>query len=416
MLLVKQLAGVFTGAGFAEKSGRHPVDDDCDFLRGPIDILCSSRNGSIIAMGPGGSLTADGGGQEVDGTGLVATAGLIDSHTHAIFAGDRSPEYFRRWAGNDYVAIGRNGGGIHETVRTTAAASDNTLVDTLCGRLQAMRALGSTVVEVKSGYGGSAAGELRLLRLIRATGERLRNVGPELRVTFLGLHALPPDRDESGYCDDMIRILPEIARDGLADHVDAFPERGFMTLNSARRFLCEASNHGFSMSLHADELTPLGGAEAAIALGARSVDHLQHVSDTAIESLGREATVATLLPATALFSGLAQAPARRLLSAGARVALATDFNPGTAPAHDLQLTMFLAAAMLRMTAAEIFCAVTYNAAVALGLGESHGFISPGRVANMALWPVCVADNPVAMLEEIVVMRRSPAYTIVKGRY
>jgi imidazolonepropionase len=205
----------------------------------------------------------------------------------------------------------------------------------------------------------------------------------------------------------MIAALPRVASERLASQVDTFPEKGFFTRDESLRFSNAAREHGLPCKVHADELSDLGSSAAFAKIGALSVDHLQCVSDEGVAALASSSTVATMMPATSFFVGLPYANARRLLDAGVRVALATDFNPGTAPAQDLQPTMLLAAAQMKMSAAEILCGVTFNAAAALGLEKTHGVLAPGRIGD-----VLVFDRP---LVEVILSRRRPHRVVHRGR-
>lgn len=371
-MLIRSLAGLFTCKGFVENGGRRPTIAQADFVRGPVDIY--SRDGVIVDIGR--NLTVPSDCEIADGAGKLALPGFVDSHTHAVFAGDRSSEFFQRWAGQSYVDIAKSGGGIKATQKWTAETADDVLVKGLVNHLRAMRASGTAAVEIKSGYGRSAEEELRLLRVIRSAAAEV----PEVKVspTFLALHALPDGRRESDFTDEMISILPNIVEEGLATFADTFPESGFFSLDEALRFSRAAQNLGLKLKVHAEELSHLGTSETFISLGATSIDHLQHISDDAIQALRTSDTVATLLPATSFYLGLPYALARRLLDVGARVALATDFNPGTAPSHDLRFTALLAASQLKMTAAEILCAVTVNAAFAVGMNSSAAELAIGN--------------------------------------
>ncbi|MCS7032834.1 MAG: imidazolonepropionase [Phycisphaerae bacterium] len=410
-MLIQNLAGLFDGSGFVRKQGRRPTPEDCGFRPGPLDVLIDPASGRIQRVErqiPPGSCFC------LNGEGLVALPGFIDPHTHAIFGGQRFEEYFLRWAGRSYVEIAAAGGGIHSTVRATRDTSDPSLRQGLRARLRRMLRCGATVVEVKSGYADSAEGELRLLRIIQSLSGDPHL--PEICPTFLALHALPQGRDESGFVDEMIAALPQIAAAKLAKHVDAFPEKGFFTLESALRLARSAAGFGLAAKIHADELTDLGTSAAFIRAGARSIDHLQCISDEAVALLADSSTVATLLPATSFFVGLPYANARRLLDAGARVALATDFNPGTAPASDLQLTHLLAVSQLKMTAPEVLCATTLNAAAAVGLEATHGAILPGRAGNLLLYRAGpdVDQTGIRLLQAILLERAVPERVIVRG--
>ncbi len=402
-MLIRNLEGLFTCKGFAENGGRRPTLAQADFVRGPVDIY--SRDGVIVEIGR--NLTVPSECEIVDGSGKVALPGFVDSHTHAVFAGNRAGEFFQRWAGQSYVDIAKAGGGIKATQRWTAEASGTALVAGLVTHLRAMRAAGTVAVEIKSGYGRSAEEELRLLRVIRDAAAQV----PEIKVasTFLALHALPEGRTERDFTDEMIAVLPPIAAEGLATFADTFPERGFFSLEEAVRFSKAAQEAGLKLKVHAEELSHLGTSEAFIALGATSIDHLQHISDAAIESLCTSETVATLLPATSFYLGLSYGPARRLIDAGAQVALATDFNPGTAPSHDLRFTALLAASQLKMTAAEILCAITVNAALALDLSEQSNVIAIASLSNFNFIPGCDSKVVPEVLLERYLLNGFPVF-------
>lgn len=404
---IRNLAGIFTGEGFVRRDGRRVRDEDCSFARGPIDLFIDSDG--LVADATISS------NEEFDGTNMLALPGFVDPHTHAIFAGERSHEYFMRWAGKTYLEITQAGGGIHSTVAATKDATDASLIESFRSRLQAMRACGATTIEVKSGYANSARDELRLLRLIR-DGSRDKAV-PRVRASFLALHALPKGRNEDEYVDEMIAALPQVVAEKLADQVDTFPEKGFFTRESCLRFSEAARKLGLPCKVHADELCDLGSSAAFIRAGALSIDHLQHISDEAVSLLSSHPTVATMLPATSFFVGIPYANARRLIDACARVALATDFNPGTAPARDLQLTHMLAASQMKMSAAEILCASTYNAAAALGLEKSHGALAAGRVGNVLLhkFDGGISNDGMSELQQIILSHRRPSAVILGGQ-
>ncbi len=416
MLRIANLRAVFTGEGFAKKQGRRPSSEDCGFREGPLDLICCPDSGRIIDLvgtrhGSSFPIT-----ETIDGSGLFATSAWIDSHTHALFAGHRSTEFFARWAGKTYREISDSGGGIHNTIRDTTAASDATLALDLEHHLRQMLASGTAVIEVKTGYGATANDERRMLQIIADV--RHRPGLPEVVSTYLGLHTVPRDVNRSTHVASMTAVVEEIAKDQLASFVDAFPEQGFYTLEEAQGFLEAGRRHGLGIKVHADEITDMNTSLAGIRLGAASIDHLEHISDAAVTALRDSQTVATLLPATSLFLGIGFADASRLINSGARVALASDFNPGSAPASDLQLTMLLAASQLRMTAAEIFCAITYNAAGALGLDATHGVLTTSKAANIALWktssPLSVASN-IEGLEQIIIQRTQPIAVVVRGQ-
>ncbi|HEX4146652.1 MAG TPA: imidazolonepropionase [Pirellulales bacterium] len=420
MLRITNLSGLFTGAGFEQKDGRHPKPDDCGFVGGPIEIVCSGAGTIERIVQAGGSpavRAADAANEVVDGTGLFATAGFIDAHTHALFAGRRGNEFFERWQGKTYREISDADGGIHRTVRCTTDASDGELCRALIERLTEMLAAGTTVAEVKSGYAATAADELRLLRLIKQAGQSASL--PRIIATFLGLHAVPSGRAEQDYVAEIVAALETVASERLATFVDSFPEQGFFSRSECERFTRAAHGRGLNSKVHAEEITSQGTTALFVRLGATSVDHLEQIDDDAVATLAASNTTAVLLPATSLFLGIGYAPARKLIDSGARVAVATDFNPGSAPACDLQLAALLAAAQMRMTAAEILCAITYNAATALRLETSHGSLSPGKSADILLWNLgtdsSFPSDGTALLEEIFVRRLRPRQIVLQGK-
>ncbi|MGH7528849.1 MAG: imidazolonepropionase [Gemmatimonadales bacterium] len=317
----------------------------------------------------------------------VLFPGFIDCHTHAVFGAPRLDDHERRALGADYQAIAAGGGGILQSVRDVRARPEADLVALTRHRLAMLLAHGATTIEAKSGYGLELAAELKQLRVLRRLAAE-RTPPVTLVPTFLGAHEVPPEyrKDRAAYvrllCDEMI---PAVAREGLARACDVFCEPGVFATAESRAILTAARRHGLALKLHADELDGSGGAELAVELGALSADHLAAVSDQGIRALAASETVAVLLPATMVFLGRqTQAPARRLIEAGAAVALASDFNPGSSPTVGLPLVMALAVSQLGLRHAEAVTAVTVNAAAALGLAAERGQIAPGFVADLVV--------------------------------
>ncbi len=332
----------------------------------------------------------------VDAAGGTVTPGLIDAHTHLLFAGSREGELELRQRGAGYLEILAAGGGILSTVAATRSASSEALAAHGRRWLREMLAHGVTTVEAKSGYGLDLATELRLLEVAHALGRE----GPiDVIPTWLGAHAVPlefrsrPDGTEAYVRHLLDEQLPGVAAQGRARFADVFCERGVFTPDQSRRILKAASAYGMAPRLHADEIAPSGGAELAAEIGALSADHLATPSDAGIDALARAAAaghpvVATLLPATTWFLMHDDfAPARRLIERGVPVALATDFNPGTSPTASLPLVMTVACLALKLTPSEALAAVTINAAHALDLGEDLGSLEPGKQADITIWRV-----------------------------
>jgi imidazolonepropionase len=320
----------------------------------------------------------------VDAAGKVVLPGFVDSHTHLLFAGTREDEFEQRIQGATYQQISARGGGINSTVKRVRQASRKELKDLARPRLGRMLAAGVTTVEVKSGYGLTLADELKSLQAIA----ELNAEGPlELVPTFLGAHAVPPEfaQDRAGYVRLLVdQMLPEIARGRLAEFCDVFCETGVFGLGESEQILDKARTLGLRLKLHADELTPLGGAELAARLQAASADHLLCITEAGIDALASSGTVATLLPGTAFFLGLAYAPARKLLSRGVAVALASDCNPGTCMTENLPLVGAMACTQMKMLPAEVVCALTLNAAAALGRSDRVGSLEVGKQADLVI--------------------------------
>jgi len=313
----------------------------------------------------------------------VLFPGFIDCHTHAIFGAPRVDDHERRALGESYQAIAAAGGGILQSVRDVRARPSLELEQLARNRLLTLRAHGSTTIEVKSGYGLDLETELKQLRVVQRLAEIERW---SLVPTFLGAHEVPPEFRSRR--EDYVRLviedmLPVVAREGLAKACDVFCEPGVFSIAEARAVLRAAREHGLALKLHADELVGGGGAELAAELGALSADHLAAVSAAGIRALAAGDTVAVLLPATMSFLGKhGQAPARHLIEAGAAVALASDFNPGSSPTVGLPTVMSLAVSQLGLRHSEAVIAVTVNAAAALGMAHDRGQIAPGFVADL----------------------------------
>ena len=341
----------------------------------------------------GHTIDAPAGADILSAEGGCVIPGLIDPHTHIPFVGDRSGEFVRRLAGESYLSIMESGGGIRVTTRAVRAASQADLVTENLPRLRRMLALGVTTVECKSGYGLSPEHELKQLRAIR---DLARQQPVDLVPTYLGAHALPAEFE--GRSDDYIELvgseslLQLIADEGLARFCDVFCDRGAFTVDQARRVLERAARAGLHPRLHADELAQIGATKLAGELHAVSADHLERIDDSGIAALKAAGTIAVVLPGTSFYLGIEHCDARRLITAGLPVALATDFNPGSCMIESLPLIMNIAACQLRMTPSEILAACTANAAAALNLHDHTGAIAPGLDADLVLLDAPTLDD------------------------
>jgi imidazolonepropionase len=344
------------------------------------------RDGRVLEIGPGAELLRrHGDARPLNANGRLVTPALVDCHTHMVFAGHRAHELQRRVAGESYAAIAASGGGIRSTVAATDAERGDVLEKTLANRLERWRANGCTTVEVKSGYGLTPEGELRLLECMRGAAQR---VPARLHRTALLFHALPDawrDRREE-YVDAMItRVLPQLKTRELASAVDAFCESVAFTVEECRRLLLAAKHEGLAVKLHADQLERGGGAALAAEVGALSADHLECATAEDWATLARAGVVGVLLPAAALTLGQPLPPAAMLRASGATVAIATDFNPGTAPAQSLLECAVLASRLCGFTAEEMLLAITWNAARALGVSADVGHLNPGAWGDAIQW-------------------------------
>ena len=373
LLLIRDLAQVVTPGGGATPLRGSRLRDVRVVENGYV--LC--RDGRIVAVGPMAELGGLEGEDvtEIDGRGRCAIPGLVDCHTHACFAGDRVGEFDLRSGGAGYEELHAAGGGILSTVRATRAAGEAGLRAAVERHRQSMLAAGTTTFEAKSGYGLDRKTELAMLRVIAAAGGV---------PTWLGAHAVPPEfGGADAYLDfALAEVLPEAAR--LAEAADVFLERGAFDATQAGRYLEACARAGLTLRLHADQFTEGGGIPLAIELGARSVDHLEATRPDGVRTLAASDVCGVLLPVAALFLGRPMPPARALIDAGAIVALATDFNPGSAFCESLPVVCSLACTQLGMTPAEALAACTVNAAYVLGQADRLGRLEPGFIADVVL--------------------------------
>ncbi len=389
-LLIVNAAQVITCAGFSQRPARGSDQGQLGIIqKGAVAVA----GGRILEVGREADLRKTytlPDDQIIDAGGGVVLPGFVDPHTHLVFAGDRAGEWeARMMGGKPYLEILREGGGILSTVRATRDASKD---DLLTGaRTWANRCLqhGATTIEIKSGYGLDRDTEIKQLEAARALGEE----GPmQVVATYLGAHVVPPEYadDREGYLKLVESTAAEVRRRHLARFFDVFCENEAFTLAETERLLVHAKSLGFSLKLHAEQFTASGAAVLGARLGATSVDHLEHIDDDGLEVLanGPTSTVAVLLPAVNFHLGMdTYAPARKIIDAGVPVALATDFNPGSAFTPSMPMVIALACRMLKITAAEAIVASTINAAHALGLAAETGSLEPGKRADLIICDV-----------------------------
>jgi imidazolonepropionase len=382
VLVVKNASELVQVARHGERQKRGPAMRDLAIIS---DGALIATDGRITWIGPTPDLPqvpAD--AEIIDASGKTILPGLVDSHTHLIFAGTREDEFAERIRGTSYQAIAERGGGINSTVRRVRAASKEELKDLARRRLDRMLALGVTTVEAKSGYGLSHADEIKCLEAI---AELDREHACDLVPTFLGAHEVPPEyrSDREGYLRLVVeRMLPEVADRRLAAFCDVFCEQGVFAVDESERVLRAAAKLGLRLKVHADEFSPLGGGELAGRVGATSADHLLHVTASGAEAMRGAGTVATLLPGTAFFLGLACARARWLIDQGLAVALATDCNPGSCMTENLPLIGTMACSQMRMDPAEVVTALTLNGAAALARSDRIGSLEAGKQADFVI--------------------------------
>jgi imidazolonepropionase len=371
-LLTMDKAGPVKGADMNDL----PVDEN---------MAVALKDGKVAWIGKAldaDNITAE---KVVDAKGRLVTPGLVEAHTHLVFGGSREGEMALKQQGVPYLEILKQGGGILSTVEATRKASEAELLEKALFHLDRMASYGITTVEAKSGYGLNKDTELKQLRVVKEANNRH---ALDLVSTFLGAHAIPKEHkdDPDAFLDEMADLFDEIKEENLAEFVDIFTETGVFTVEQSRKFLQKAKDKGFDVKIHADEIDPLGGTQLAVEMGAISGDHLAVATDEGIRQLSKSDTIGVILPGTSFYLGKeTYARAREMIDAGAAIAISTDFNPGSSVTENLQFIMTLAALKLNMSPAEIWHAVTVNAAHAIGRGETAGHIRKGGNADIVIW-------------------------------
>ncbi len=341
------------------------------------------ENGLIACFGEGEVIpfTDD---EVLDCEGGMVMPAFCDSHTHLVYSGSREQEYEDKIRGMSYEEIAKRGGGILNSAKLLSETSEDDLFEQSLPRANEIIRSGTGAVEIKSGYGLNTRDELKMLRVIKRLGEETELT---IRATFLGAHAVPANfkSDQDKYVQLVIdEMIPAVAQEELADFIDVFCDRGFFTVEQTDRILEAGAKYGLAPKIHANELDFSGGVQAGVRHHALSVDHLEFVGEEELTALKGSATMPTILPGASLFLGLSYAPARKMIEAGLPVALASDYNPGSSPSGNMELVMSLGIIQLKMLPFEVLNAVTRNGAYAMGLEESHGSITPGKVANLII--------------------------------
>ena len=382
LTLIKNIGCMATNTGCAAKSG---IEQGEIKTLNNAWILC---NDGVIADIGSGECTVKA-NEVIDAGGKLVTAGLVDSHTHLVFGGWRENELALKLHGVEYLDILRQGGGILSTVKATRSAAEDELCEKTRSALTDMLSLGTTTCEAKSGYGLDFETEIKQLKVVK----RLNNEQPiELVSTFMAAHAVPEEYkgDKAGYVEEVTEhMLPEVAKEGLAEYCDVFCETAVFDADDSRRILKKAQDLGLGAKIHADEIDTIGGSELAGEIKAVSAEHLISCRDSGIESMARGGTIAVLLPCTSFYLDKGLAPAKKMIEKGVPVAVATDFNPGSTPNLSIQLAMNIACYKYRMTPEEVLTAVTLNAAAAIGRADKIGTIETGKQADLVIWN---ADN------------------------
>jgi len=320
----------------------------------------------------------------IDATGKIVLPTWCDSHTHLVYAGNREQEFVDRINGLSYEEIANRGGGILNSAKRLNETAEEALYVQSRKRLEEVMQLGTGAIEIKSGYGLTVEGELKMLRVIKRLRE---NYGVAIKATFLGAHAFPTEFKENhtAYIDQIINeMLPAIAKEGLADYIDAFCETGYFSVAETESIMEAGKQYGLEAKIHVNQFTAINGIEACVKHNALSVDHLEIVTDEDIEALKNSRTMPVALPTCSFFISIPYTPARQLLNAGLPLALATDYNPGTTPSGNMNLAVATACIKMKMAPEEAINAATINGAYAMGLSETHGSITIGKKANIII--------------------------------
>lgn len=383
MLLIRNIHTIFQVEDASPLRSR-VAGRDMQYLPALHQAYLLVQEGKIAGFGPMDQCPDLHGVQVEDASGRMLLPCWCDSHTHLVFAASRENEFVDRIHGLSYEEIALRGGGILNSALRLRDTPEEALLEQALERLHEVQRYGTGAIEIKSGYGLSVEGELKMLRVIRAMREHTKM---PIKATFLGAHALPAEyrHDREGYLRLIEKkMLPKIAAEGLADYIDAFCEKNFFSPAETARLIEAGTRYGLKAKVHTNQFNSLGGIEVCVERGAVSVDHLEVLTDVEIECLKNSDTLPVLLPSAPFFLNDHYPPARRMLDAGLPVALATDYNPGSSPSGKMPFVISLACIKLRMTPEEAVNAATLNGAAALELSHSHGSIAVGKAASFFL--------------------------------
>jgi len=344
------------------------------------DAYLAVKDGIIIDFGSMDNMPALTATHSIDATGRFLFPSFVDSHTHLVFAASREEEFVLKIKGATYADIAAKGGGILNSARKLQQTSEQELFERTLVRAQEIIKNGTGAVEIKSGYGLTTKDELKMLRVARRIG---RETPLTVKTTFLGAHAIPQEHSKESYIASIIHeMIPAVAEEKLADYIDVFCEQGFFTVEETEKIVEEGKRFGMRPRIHANQLHRSGGVQVGVKTNAISVDHLENIGDEEIKALAGSTVIPTALPGAAFFLGLPFPPARQIINAGLPLAIASDYNPGSAPCGNMSLMVSFACIKMKMTPEEAINAATMNTACALELQESHGSITRGKKANL----------------------------------
>jgi imidazolonepropionase len=396
-LLFKDIESLLTMAPAMKKQGRHILEEDLGEIKNAAVLI---QNGKILWVGKTAKIPKNFFAnkkeasriKEVSLKGQTVLPGFVECHTHSVFSGSRADEFELRNQGMPYQEIARRGGGILSTMRATRKSSLADLKTLTQNRIQQFYKQGVTTLEIKSGYALDLKNELKMLQVVDELSLK-KNKSPHLISTYLGAHALPPEfKNTSEYTEYILeKVLPQVLKKTLCRRIDIFVEKGFFEKEIALNYLQKAQKMGFQITIHADQLSLSGGSDLAMQLKASSADHVIQLSEKQISGFAKSETTAVLLPMADLYMKCAYPPARELIDAGARVALATDFNPGSCPAQDLSLVGLLARLQMKMSLPEVIAAYTVGSSFALGLQDQVGSLSENKNADIIATPATWRD-------------------------